>query len=77
MPVCTAFVKTKSTNTVLMLSAHVVFRPADQIVPSASAPVDDQYNLECFSMVNLLEGLSDGMRKQHACLESLASDTIN
>ncbi|KAF9361693.1 hypothetical protein BGX34_006984 [Mortierella sp. NVP85] len=54
-----SFVKTKSTNTVLMLSAHVVFRPADQIVPSASAPVDDQYNLECFSMVNLLEGLSD------------------
>ncbi|KAF9336339.1 hypothetical protein BG006_008957 [Podila minutissima] len=24
-----------------------------------SAPVDDQYNLECFTMVNLLEGLSD------------------
>ncbi|KAF9984164.1 hypothetical protein BGZ65_000876 [Modicella reniformis] len=53
-----SFVKTKSTNTVLMLSAHVLLRPTDQIVP-VSAPVDDQYNLECFSMVNLLEGLSD------------------
>jgi len=44
----------------LMLSAHVLLRPADQVVPVAT-PVDDQYNLECYSMVNLLEGLSDGM----------------
>lgn len=43
----------------LMLSAHVILRPADQVVPVAM-PMDDQYNLECFSMVNLLEGLSDG-----------------
>ncbi|KAG0252445.1 hypothetical protein BG011_006955 [Mortierella polycephala] len=53
-----SFVRTKTTNTMLMLSAHVLIRPADQVVPAA-APVDDQYNLECFSMVNLLEGLSD------------------
>ncbi|KAI1301025.1 hypothetical protein EDD11_005861 [Mortierella claussenii] len=53
-----SFVRTKSTNTMLMLSAHVLLRPADQVVPTA-IPVDDQYNLECFSMVNLLEGLSD------------------
>ena len=44
----------------LMLSAHVLLRPAEQVVPVV-APVDDQYNLECYSMVNLLEGLSDGM----------------
>ncbi|KAF9134953.1 hypothetical protein BGW39_005250 [Mortierella sp. 14UC] len=53
-----SFVRTKSANTMLMLSAHVILRPADQIVPVA-VPMDDQYNLECFSMVNLLEGLSD------------------
>ncbi|KAK5809098.1 TRAPP trafficking subunit Trs65-domain-containing protein, partial [Linnemannia elongata] len=53
-----AFVRTKSANTMLMLSAHVILRPADQVVPVA-VPMDDQYNLECFSMVNLLEGLSD------------------
>ncbi|KAF9281934.1 hypothetical protein BGZ68_006309 [Mortierella alpina] len=53
-----SFIRTKSTNTMLMLSTHVLLRPADQVVPAA-APVDDQYNLECFSMVNLLEGLSD------------------
>ncbi|KAG0203889.1 hypothetical protein BGX33_008827 [Mortierella sp. NVP41] len=53
-----SFVRTKSANTMLMLSAHVLLRPADQIVPVA-VPMDDQYNLECFSMVNLLEGLSD------------------
>ncbi|KAG0087183.1 hypothetical protein BGZ92_007526 [Podila epicladia] len=53
-----SFVRTKSANTMLMLSAHVVTRPSDQVVPVA-APVDDQYNLECFTMVNLLEGLSD------------------
>ncbi|KAF9951187.1 hypothetical protein BGZ70_001095 [Mortierella alpina] len=53
-----SFIRTKSTNTMLMLSTHVLLRPADQVVPVA-APVDDQYNLECFSMVNLLEGLSD------------------
>ncbi|KAG0028089.1 hypothetical protein BGZ82_008621 [Podila clonocystis] len=53
-----SFVRTKSANTMLMLGAHVVTRPADQVVPVA-APVDDQYNLECFTMVNLLEGLSD------------------
>lgn len=47
----------------LMLSAHVVTRPSDQVVPVA-APVDDQYNLECFTMVNLLEGLSDGERQK-------------
>ncbi|KAI8352620.1 TRAPP trafficking subunit Trs65-domain-containing protein [Mortierella sp. GBAus27b] len=53
-----SFVKTKSTNIVLMLSAHVLLRPVDQTVPE-SVPLDEQYNLECFSMVNLLEGLSD------------------
>ncbi|KAG0014544.1 hypothetical protein BGZ81_000406 [Podila clonocystis] len=53
-----SFVRTKSANTMLMLGAHVVTRPSDQVVPVA-APVDDQYNLECFTMVNLLEGLSD------------------
>ncbi|KAG0048478.1 hypothetical protein BGZ83_006565 [Gryganskiella cystojenkinii] len=53
-----SFIRTKTTNTILMLSAHVLLRPADQVVPVA-APVDDQYNLECYSMVNLLEGLSD------------------
>ncbi|OAQ32267.1 hypothetical protein K457DRAFT_135607 [Linnemannia elongata AG-77] len=53
-----SFVRTKSANTMLMLSAHVILRPADQVVPVA-VPMDDQYNLECFSMVNLLEGLSD------------------
>lgn len=47
----------------LMLSAHVVTRPSDQVVPVA-ALVDDQYNLECFTMVNLLEGLSDGERQK-------------
>ncbi|KAF9906081.1 hypothetical protein BX616_000817 [Lobosporangium transversale] len=53
-----SFVKTKATNTVLMLSAHVSHRPTDQVVPAA-IPLDDQYNVECFNMVNLLEGLSD------------------
>ncbi|KAF9106763.1 hypothetical protein BGX27_009035 [Mortierella sp. AM989] len=53
-----SFIRTKSTNTMLMLSAHAVLRPTDQVVP-AMAVLDDQYNLECFSMVNLLEGLSD------------------
>ncbi|KAG0343656.1 hypothetical protein BG004_005111 [Podila humilis] len=53
-----SYVRTKSANTMLMLSAHAVARPADQVVPAA-APIDDQYNLECFTMVNLLEGLSD------------------
>ncbi|KAF9916650.1 hypothetical protein FBU30_001234 [Linnemannia zychae] len=53
-----SFVRTTSANTMLMLSAHVSLRPADQAVPVA-LPVDDQYNLECFNMVNLLEGLSD------------------
>ncbi|KAF9959200.1 hypothetical protein BGZ72_010136 [Mortierella alpina] len=53
-----SFIRTKTTNTMLMLSTHVLLRPADQVVPTA-APIDDQYNLECFSMVNLLEGLSD------------------
>ncbi|KAI7826947.1 TRAPP trafficking subunit Trs65-domain-containing protein [Gamsiella multidivaricata] len=53
-----SFMATKSANPMLMLSAHVLFRPADQVVP-VSTPMDDQYNLECFSMVNLLEGLSD------------------
>ncbi|KAI8600001.1 TRAPP trafficking subunit Trs65-domain-containing protein, partial [Dissophora ornata] len=53
-----AFIRTKSTNTMLMLSTHVLLRPGDQVVPVA-APVDDQYNLDCFTMVNLLEGLSD------------------
>ncbi|KAF9145083.1 hypothetical protein BG015_012010, partial [Linnemannia schmuckeri] len=53
-----SFVRTKSANTMLMLSAHVILRPVDQVVPVA-VPMDDQYNLECFSMVNLLEGLSD------------------
>ncbi|GJJ74304.1 hypothetical protein EMPS_06662 [Entomortierella parvispora] len=53
-----SFIRTKTTNTMLMLSAHVLLRPAEQAVPVA-APVDDQYNLECYNMVNLLEGLSD------------------
>ncbi|KAF9436283.1 hypothetical protein BGZ76_004381 [Entomortierella beljakovae] len=53
-----SFVRTKSSNTMLMLSAHVVLRPSDQVVPAAVS-VDDQYNLDCFSMVNLLDGLSD------------------
>ncbi|KAF9579779.1 hypothetical protein BGW38_003834 [Lunasporangiospora selenospora] len=53
-----SFIRTKGTNTMLMLSSHVMLRSADQTVPSV-APVDDQYNLDCFSMVNLLEGLSD------------------
>ncbi|KAF8930660.1 hypothetical protein BGZ58_008106 [Dissophora ornata] len=53
-----SFIRTKSTNTMLMLSTHVLLRPGDQVVPVA-APVDDQYNLDCFTMVNLLEGLSD------------------
>ncbi|KAG0299325.1 hypothetical protein BGZ98_010142 [Dissophora globulifera] len=53
-----SYIRTKSTNTMLMLSSHVLLRTADQVVPVV-APVDDQYNLECFSMVNLLEGLSD------------------
>ncbi|KAF9421219.1 hypothetical protein BGZ94_008879 [Podila epigama] len=53
-----SYIRTKSPNTMLMLSAHVQTRPEDQVVPAA-APVDDQYNLECFTMFNLLEGLSD------------------
>ena len=43
----------------LMLSAHVLLRPTDQVT-AAAAVMDDQYNMDCFSMVNLLEGLSDG-----------------
>ncbi|KAF9209784.1 hypothetical protein BGZ49_000971 [Haplosporangium sp. Z 27] len=53
-----SFIRTKNTDTMLMLSAHAVLRPTDQVVP-ANVAADDQYNLDCFSMVNLLEGLSD------------------
>ncbi|KAG0018114.1 hypothetical protein BGZ80_007533 [Entomortierella chlamydospora] len=53
-----SFIRTKSTNTMLMLSAHVLLRPTDQVA-AAAAVMDDQYNMDCFSMVNLLEGLSD------------------
>ncbi|KAF9976147.1 hypothetical protein BGZ73_009061 [Actinomortierella ambigua] len=54
-----SFVRTKNADTMLMLSAHVVLRPTEQAAPTV-VPVDDQeYNMESYSMVNLLEGLSD------------------
>ncbi|KAG0226139.1 hypothetical protein BGW41_004259 [Actinomortierella wolfii] len=53
------FVRTKSANTMLMLSAHVVLRPVEQAAPTVVAVDNQEYNMDSYSMVNLLEGLSD------------------